>query len=66
MCDWVERSQGEGAMEGRWWMEKIAITQEETRGHVEKDKADFLYIVLSLIASVDFIRRLLLISVLSP
>lgn len=47
-------------------MEKIAITQEETRGHVGKDKADSLYIVLSLIASVDFIRRLLLISVLSP
>lgn len=44
-------------------MEKIAITQEEIRGHVGKDKADSLYIVLSLIASVDFIRRLLLISV---
>lgn len=53
-------------MEGRGWLEKIAITQEETRGHVEGDKGDFLYIALFPIASVDFIRRRLLISVLSP
>lgn len=29
MCDGLRRSHREGAMEGRWWMERIAATLEE-------------------------------------
>ena len=61
---------GKGAMEGRRRMERIAITQEETRWASWKKKKMDMGEVLNIapypITSVDVISRRLLISVPSP